>query len=162
MASKGGNGLFPEGQSVEPIEQATLQLAIAQIAAQGAAADNMDLRAMGLLGFDGALIAAAVALKDTLHHLWWLPLPGLGVSIFMCLVVGRWYDLEAGPRALEFYSEFGGQTSTQALAQLIVDLDASFRANLRVLGGKRTWFARALSTLLLTGIAIAVAWPISN
>jgi hypothetical protein len=63
---------------------------------------------------------------------------------------------------VDFYSEFGGQTSTQALAQLIVDLDASFRANLRELGGKRTWFARALSTLLLTGIAIAVAWPISN
>jgi hypothetical protein len=50
-------------------------LARGQLDAQSAAGDNIDLNAMGLLGFDGALVAANLAAKDLLRdHPWWLPL----------------------------------------------------------------------------------------
>jgi hypothetical protein len=134
-------------QSVESIEEAMVVLAISQIEAQTPAADNTDLKAMGLLGFNGALIAANVALKDSLHHLWWLPLPGVAASILLCLMVSRQYEFEAGPPAAEFYATYGGQTSAKALAQLIADLEASFLHNLGALADKRKWFARALVVL---------------
>lgn len=117
---------------------------------------------MGLLGFNGALIAANVALKDSLHHLWWLPLPGLGLSILLCLGVSRQYESEAGPPAATFYATYGGQTSVKALAQLIADLNASFLHNLGALADKRKWFAGALLVLLITGVATAAVWSIAG
>jgi hypothetical protein len=147
---------------VQPIEEAMVAMAIAQIAAQTAAADNNDLKAMGLLGFNGALVAANVALKDSLHHLWWLPLPGIVISIAMCLLVSRHYEFEAGPPAALFYAAYGGQTSVNALAQLVADLDFSFQHNLGPLTEKRKWFGRALVTLLATALVAAIVWPITE
>ena len=142
-----------------PIEEAVVGLARGQLDAQSAAGDNIDLKAMGLLGFDGALLAANLAAKDLLKdHPWWLPLPGLGISIVLCLAVSREYQHDAGPDPAGFYANFGGQTPTVALAQLLADLRDSRERNAPRLTRKRRLLSAALGMVLLTAAVAGIVW----
>src|SRR4051812_12955804 len=141
------------------VEEAVIALAGGQLDAQSAAGDNIDLKAMGLLGFDGALLAANLAARDLLKdHPWWLPLPGLAISIVLCLAVSREYQHDAGPDPAAFYASFGGQTPAVALAQLLVDLRAASERNAPRLAVKRRMLATALATVLLTAAITAIVW----
>lgn len=133
-------------------------LARDQLALQSAAADNIDLKAMGLLGFDGALIAANVAAKGVIHRLWWVPLPGLAISIVLCLAVAVRYSFLEGPSPEAFYAAYGGQSPAVALVQLLADLGEAYRRNQHPLTRKRQLLTCGLTVLLLTFVAAAVAW----
>jgi disulfide bond formation protein DsbB len=136
-----------------------IALARGQLNAQSAAGDNIDLKAMGLLGFDGALLAANLAARDLLNgHPWWLPLPGLAISIVLCLAVSREYQHDAGPDPAAFYASFGGQTPPVALAQLLVDLRAACERNAPRLALKRRLLGAALAAVLVAAAIAGIVW----
>ena len=60
-------------------------LARTQMLAQVIHSDNYDLRLVGLLGFNGALIVVDITLKKGLGKWWWAPLIGLALSSILCL-----------------------------------------------------------------------------
>jgi hypothetical protein len=143
-----------------PVEKAKVALARAQLDAQSSAADNIDLKAMGLLGFNGALVVADLAAKDLIHRLWWAPLPGLAVSIALCLAVSARYAFEQGPDPAAFYTSVGGQPPAVALAQLLADLRSAYTTNLVPLERKWRLLTAALFTLFAAAVAAGVAWLI--
>lgn len=95
---------------------------------------------MGLLAFNGALLAAEVAAKNLLGPYWWTLLPGLAISAAFCVwsVFGGSGDF--GPRPLEFYETYGGLDPPDAGLQLLADLDGAFNTN----GTRVTWKGRRL------------------
>jgi hypothetical protein len=134
-------------------------LARGQLDAQSNAGDIIDLKAMGLLGFDGALVAAVLAAKDLLEpHPWWVPLPSLALSIVLCLAVSREYQHDAGPDPADFYASFGGQTPTVAFAQLLADLSEARHRNAPRLTVKRRLLTAALGTVVLTAAIAGIVW----
>lgn len=62
-----------EPPTPDPLDS-LIGLARTQVLAQILDSDNYDLRLMGLLGFNGALIAADLAAKSVFGALWWSPL----------------------------------------------------------------------------------------
>ena len=63
--------------------EALIDLTEAQIAAAQARAENLDSQALGLVGFAAALVTADLAAQRLLGHSWWVPLPGLAISIVL-------------------------------------------------------------------------------
>jgi len=68
---------------------------------------SLDVRATGVVGFNGALVAATIAAKGVLGHYWYTPLFGLGLStlILIASLFGRLdrrlSQLEKRPRQCE-------------------------------------------------------------
>jgi hypothetical protein len=87
-----------------------------------------------------------------------MPLPGITLSVLLCLAVSRQYQHDAGPDPAQFYANFGGQDPVTALAQLIADLADARERNAPRLALKRRLLAFALGVLLSTAVAVATVW----
>jgi hypothetical protein len=109
---------------VSALEHGEIQL-LAQIADE----TSLDGRLMGVLGFNGALLAADIAAKPVLHFWWWSPLPFVAFASYRCFTAIFQEETKLGPAALEFYAEYGGQEARAAREQLLADLDASRQNN---------------------------------
>jgi hypothetical protein len=146
----------------EPIESAdasvnldaTLALSETQLLAQIADETSLDGRTMGLLAFNGALLAADIAAKSVLSTWWWTPLPFLAVATTLCLWSTFAKDTDLGPRALDFYATYGGLSAGAARLQLLADLDTSFEENGIRVKQKGALLRLALGTLTV-GLVIA-------
>jgi hypothetical protein len=57
-----------------------VNLAETQLQIQAATASSRDAIAVGVLGVDAALIAAAIPLRSALGHNWWQPTIAIGAS----------------------------------------------------------------------------------
>jgi len=68
---------------------------------------------MGLLAFDGALVAAAVAAKEVLHGDWWTILPWVGVSVALCLRSALGRSADVGIEAFKLYTDTGPGTPSR-------------------------------------------------
>lgn len=136
------------------ILDATLDVAGTQLLGQIADETSLDGRTMGILGFNGALLAADIAAKDILGTLWWAPIPVVVVSAFFCLLSTFSPDTDLGPQALRFYETYGGSAAPVAQLQLLADLDTAFRHNADRVKTKRNRLRRALGTLVV-GLAVA-------
>jgi hypothetical protein len=130
----------------------SLALARTQLLGQLADETSLDGRTAGTLGFNGALLAAAIAARGVLGAYWWTPLLTVGMATLYCLRPALAIDQafarnsDLGPLADEFYHAYIGQSSTLASEQMLNDLDKAFANNARRLEAKR----RALRAALLT------------
>jgi hypothetical protein len=130
--------------------QALVDLAQAQLVALFDRGGNLDVQALGLVGFEAALAAAIVAAQTLLGHLWWIPLPGLAISTAVggsVLAVTR-FDL--GPSPGDFYTQNRTKADTVALAQLLADLLAAQERNAEPLRMKTGRLIISLVVLLVT------------
>jgi hypothetical protein len=149
---------------LESIADTARDLAYRQIDAQLQASDNFDTKALGVLGFDGAALAAVLATRDAFHGGWFVP--GLLLLIsgaFAVLVMQRSaWDLGPDPRA--FYdSEVGRGIGIGSAARSNVDLVSEFGGprgsiamNQAVLTRKAWFFAWSIAATLFAGIVGAI------
>lgn len=110
-----------EGADGQDLLGASLSLAQTQIAGQLAEETSLDARAMGVLGFTGALIGADIAVRELLGTGWWIPLIPLGLAAIVCLssVLGPHLSrVDFGPAPGTFYSSYSGQPFALARRQL--------------------------------------------
>lgn len=134
-----------------------LALAQTQLSAQATDDAGFDSRTTGLVGLNGALLAADIAAKDVLGALWWTPLIVLVISTGMLLVTLFGADrkgVDVGVRAALFYEVEGAEHAIPALELLLAELNKAFEFNEGRLGRKRARLQRALVTLL-SGLVIA-------
>jgi hypothetical protein len=132
-----------------------LTLCQTQMLAQIADETGLDGRTMGLLGFNGALLAADIAVRDILGMWWWLPVPFLVAATALCLRSILSQDTHLGPEALTFFTTFGSKSSDEARSQLVAELDVALRANASRAREKTTSLRAALG-ILIVGLAITI------
>ncbi len=118
-----------EDGDLSAILDATLAFSQTQLLAQIADETSLDGRTMGVLGFNGALVAADVAAKSILGHWWWVPLPFVLIAAVLCARSVFAKDTYLGPKALTFFATYGGQTSKLARETLLADLDVAYQQN---------------------------------
>lgn len=102
--------------------EALIGLAQAQNAALFARGANLDVQALGLVGFDAALAAAVLAAQTLLGHLWWVPIPGLVASAAAGAAVMGVTRFDLGPSPSDFYMQNKDSPNEIALIQLLADL----------------------------------------
>jgi hypothetical protein len=105
-------------------------LAQAQLTSRQAYAEHVDTLALGMLGFDAALITIVVAAQKTLGSNWFVPLFGLGISslAFMyTFAIGR-RNAEIGPDPGLFYGTYGGKPTAEFNGLLLVDIVRATRS----------------------------------
>jgi hypothetical protein len=109
---------------------------------------------MGLLAFNGALVAADIAAKTLLHDEWWTILPAVGFSTLLCLRSALARTSDVGIEAYEFFRQFGAGPSLDTREALLADLDIAFKANAKRVRLK-TWSLRIALASLAIGVAVA-------
>ncbi len=133
---------------------ATLALSETQLLAQIADETSSDGRTMGLLAFNGALLAADIAARGLLGGWWWAPLPFLAIATALCLWSTFARNTDLGPRALSFYAAYSGLPAAAVRLQLLADLDSAFAENAARVRRKGTLLRWALGILTL-GLVLA-------
>lgn len=146
-----------------------LQLVRTQLLVQIEDDGSLDVRATGIVGFNGALVAATIASKSLLGHYWFTPLFGLGLSTLILIfslfgdLDRRISKLEKRPRrasfdigieAAPFYEKFGDDKAHEGRERLLGDLAAAFQANARRLKAKRGRLQWAIGVLIV-GLFVA-------
>jgi len=141
-----------------------LDLAQTQLSAQVADDASLDGRTTGLVGLNGALLAADLAAKDLLGSFWWSPLPAVVASTALLLRTLFGVDrkgLDLSVRAAVFYVSEGTGRAMPARELLLAELDQAFDFNVARLDRKRSRLQVALVALLLglaaAGLLIALA-----
>ncbi len=147
--------LSPTTEEESALLDATLRLSETQLLAQIADETSLDGRTMGLLAFNGALLAADIAAKEVLGRWWWSVLPFLAFSTALCLRSAFAKNTDLGPPALNFYASYGGNPAVMARKQLLADLDESFGENATRVAAKIADLRRALG-ILTCGLALPV------
>jgi hypothetical protein len=109
---------------------------------------------MGVLGFNGALVAADIAAKDVLGPAWVAPLPFVFAATVLCAKSVFAKDTFLGPEALTFFATYGGQTSRLAREQLLADLDVAYKENSGRANQKTINLRKAL-VALASGLVVA-------
>ena len=127
-----------------------VNLAETQLQIQAATASSRDAIAVGVLGVDAALIAAAIPLRSTLGSDWWQTLIALGVSGLLALtaLLQAGVDLKLTPWRI--YELSGGLTEEDVALRLVVLLNAVVvKTNRRLV--VKTWaLAGSLLTIIVT------------
>jgi hypothetical protein len=143
-----------------------IDLARTQVLAQTIHSDNYDLRLVGLLGFNGALIVVDFAIKDSLlGGRWWVPLVFLAISSFFCLWSPDFTDTastaassgdpeggvsDLGPSPSAFFVGNREKSAPEFQAQLLADLG-------QTIGGNEWLIDRKKQHLIWAGYFLAVA-----
>jgi hypothetical protein len=133
---------------------ATLEVAQTQLLAQIADETCLDSRTMGILAFNGALLAADVAARNLLGIWWWTPLVALSLPTLMCLRSVLAKETDLGPLAITFYANYGGQPSLAAREQLLADLGGAFEENAQRVKSKTRRLRWTLG-ILVAGLVVA-------
>jgi hypothetical protein len=137
-----------------------LTLSQTQILAQNQDEASLDGQVMGLVAFNGALVAADIAAKEVIGAYWWIPLLGIGLATLLCLVLGFGMRGDLGLKAATFYEHYGGQLAIPGREQLLADLDAAFDRNAARIRAKYIG-VRCAEGLLLLGLILAALLIVS-
>lgn len=140
--------------SDDELLDAALVLAQTQLLAQIADETSLDSRTMGILAFNGALLAADVAARGLLGTWWWMPLLALSLPTLMCLRSVLAKETDLGPLAITFYASYGGQPSLAAREQLLADLGGAFEENASRVKSKTKRLRWTLG-ILVVGLIVA-------
>jgi hypothetical protein len=101
----------------------------ARLAAQRRETDALDLKALGLLGADAAVIGVLIAVHDAVNRFWWLPASGLAVAGLLLLATIWPRDLDTGPRWQTFYETSGSGTALEVARHMLAELLEAVDAN---------------------------------
>jgi hypothetical protein len=133
-----------------------LGLAYRQLDAQISSSDNYDAKAAGVLGFDGAALAAILAVKDAFHGGWWIPAVAIVVSIAYAFVAIQRGDYDFGPTIESFYRRVRHSDAVEANAILIAEMDSAIKANQGALAAKAHYFLGSLVSTTVAAITSAI------
>jgi hypothetical protein len=125
-------------------------LAETQLAIQFSRAGAYDAQALGILGLDAALAAAAVAGDQLLGHLWWLALIGLLLSAVSCAAILVTRVDQIGPRVDDLIDEAQGLSESEMERLLVEALGESIRRNGQALEEKSDLTLIAILVLSVT------------
>jgi hypothetical protein len=120
-----------------------------QLGIQFSQASSYDGQALGILGLDAAMAAAAIAGDRLLGRLWWLALLGLLLSAVSCAAVLFTRVDQVGPRIDDLVDDDQGLGVDQMERLLVKSLYESIGRNARALNEK--------SAMLLVAIAVLSA-----
>jgi hypothetical protein len=159
MRRKRGGGVEVESRRPGDADKsalldAALHLSQTQLQLQIADEASLDGRTMGLLAFNGALVAADIAAKSLLRDEWWTILPAVGFSTLLCLRSALAKTSDVGIEAYESFRQFGAGPSLDTREALLADLDIAFKANANRVRLK-TWSLRIALASLAIGVAVA-------
>lgn len=166
----------PSDETRGIVVDAALALAETQLLAQAADDASLDGRATGLIGFNGALLAAAIAAKELLKlgRFWPVPIGvmiGSTMMLLWALYGGRRrrdkrddhiqpqpnrVGVSVGVRADKFYEQYAEGSPLDARERLLDDLATAFDKNFRRITRKRRWL-QAATLFLIVGLAVAVS-----
>ncbi|SRR5713101_7071639 len=152
-----GNPTVAITPDLTTIAETARDLPYRQLDEQLQAGDNFDTKLVGILGFDGAALAAVLAFKDSLHGWWAVTTFGILLSSFFSAFAIRGVNWALGPYPSEFYDEatkggVGSGSATMANLELVSETDAALRTNDGVLKRKARGLLLAVSTLVVTAI----------
>jgi len=148
-----------------------LQLVRMQLLAQIADDGSLDVRATGIVGFNGALVAATIGAKNLLGTYWYVPLVPVGISIFILIISlfgeldrrisklekrDRRASFDLGIEAAPYYEAFGDQKAHEGRERLLGDLAQAFQANARRLNAKRLRLQWAIAVLIVGLLAASI------
>ncbi len=141
---------------VTTITETARDLAYRQLDAQLQAGNNFDAKTVGVLGFDGAALAAVLATRDLFTNWWGIPTAGIMLSAVLAVlaIVSQAWDV--GPDAGEFYSNASAHSAAEANVALVSELTSTLEANDRRLHSKAEFFNMALAAALVTGTVSAI------
>lgn len=109
-----------------------------------------DTQAVGLLALNGALLAAAIAAKDFLGHLWWLALIGFLFSSVICAVSLSRGGGKAGPE-IDTLLDQAATSNADAMDELVAKgIRNAWNENNRELQVKPKLIGLALALIGLT------------
>jgi hypothetical protein len=115
-----------------------------------AAADDMhDIKALGLLGLDGAVIAGLTAARSELPSLWWVAVIALAGCVPCFLLTIRGWPAFLGPDLTQFHADSTDRSALEAGAQLFADLQASMQRNRAALAPKSRAFTIGMQLFVL-------------
>jgi hypothetical protein len=141
------SALYVAGAVVDDL----IGLTESQIAALLDRGANLDGQALGLIGFDAALITAVLAGTEALFGpSWAVPLPGLALSVLSAGLVMRVGKFDLGPDPAAFYADNLHLSAEDAGKQLLADLLESRGRNFRPLERKTEWLIVGVFFLAVT------------
>jgi hypothetical protein len=128
----------------------------AQRALIAANSDMYDVKALGFLGLDGAVIGGLTAARAQLPALWWLAVVSLAVCVpfFLFTIVGRSFFV--GPRVSAFYARNMNAAPAQAGERLLADLESDMLSNRKALLPKSLAFSTGLALFVLGALFTTV------
>jgi hypothetical protein len=176
LAAAGGTPFKASDETRGVVADAALALVEAQLLAQVADDASLDGRATGLIGFNGALLAAAIAAKELLKLGPFWPSPIAVVIVTTLMLLWALYGgrrrldrrsgneapqpqpnrvgVSVGIRADKFYEQYAEGPPLEARERLLDDLATSFEKNSRRITRKRRWL-QAATLFLIAGQAVA-------
>lgn len=126
-----------------------LGLARAQIGWQLDAYNSLEVKAVGLLAFDSALVTVAQAFTHGRQPYLTLFFIFIGLSAVASLLSLWLRRIDVGPQAVELYVATSGLPDLDAQEQLLADVAAATRANHRPLAQKGLYWTLGVAALLL-------------
>jgi hypothetical protein len=142
---------------IAAITEVTRDLAYRQLDAQFQASGGYDSRAIGVIAFDIAGVAAVLAAKDAFSGLWLLFVAGLLIASVAGLVALWNRQFDVGPDPGNFFENTKSHTLAEANIGLVTELTGSLQANDRALRWKAIAFLAALVLTVVTAAAAAVS-----
>jgi hypothetical protein len=103
--------------------------------------DSHDVKALGLLGLDGAIILGLTAGRAALPPLWWVAVASLAACTPFFLFTISELAFYFGPNIGAFYEANIGRPALDAGVQLLADLQGYLEQNRAALGPKARSFA---------------------
>lgn len=156
------------------VADAALALVETQLLAQVADDASLDGRATGLIGFNGVLLAAAIAARAllVLGPFWSSPIAVIAATTLMLvwMLYGGGYrnsgehgprlrpnrvGVDVGVRGDKFYERYAEGNPLSARERLLDDLALAFARNHQRIARKRRWLQIA-TVFLIAGLAVAV------
>jgi hypothetical protein len=125
-----------------------------QLQIQFTQSSTYDTQAMGILALNSALLAAAIAAKDLIGHLWWLALIGLLLSSGPCVVaLGRTVE-QFGPEVEGLLGEAEARSEDEMDQLVAGSISTSLFVNAGLIEAKRRLLNWGLALL---GVTLAAA-----
>jgi hypothetical protein len=152
-----GSRALPEG--LIAATELVRDLAYRQLDSKISSSDNYDVKAVGLLAFQGGAIAAVFAAKDAFHGWWGIPALLLLVAASATVAVTWPRRFDYGPEVKAFYECVQAQSAAEANVFLVSELKGSLNVNENRLRQKSQFLFAALVLTLATGISGAtILW----
>lgn len=134
------------------VEEAQSQRALA-----AADSDMHDVKALGMLAVDGAVILGLTAARSNLPRLWWVAVIVLGLCVpFFLLTIAKG-RFQLGPIVADFYATQRRAGSLQAGLRLLTCLTGDMAANRRALALKGALFTLGL-VCFVVGVLFAATF----